>query len=366
MSLKRKLWTLTLFAAMLPAARPVAGEVFEHQPWLPDCCEWDHNFAWFEPIYCDCSEESPYHTGAFFSFQQLFVTGMRADEAPGRTDFGDSTNGSRYDFGYMYERSGWSASILKINNPGVRLNDDNIDRNDFEVLDLSGNPIGEEFETLNGFNVYGAEVNHIWRMEPTHHGVLLEPFLGLRYIRFRDHFDTATYDLFNAAIPGFGPPNTVVAFSDEDYYIRDETTTDNDMFGGQFGMRVGRRHGRWLLNVDMRGFSFHNFVTRSYRTVTESNEQIILATYDADGILTAVADDELLTETASGETGQDVGRFVYGGEVRADLGFEITKMFEVHVGGELLVLGDGIARGFYDTDGPFIAGGVTLGFAINR
>ena len=242
---------------------------------LPDCCEVDHNFAWFEPIYCDCTEESPYSTGAFFSFQQLFVSATRSDEAPGRTDFGDSTNGSRYDFGYMYERTGWFASILKINNPGVRLIDGNVDRNAVEVLDLAGNAIGETFETLNGFNVYGAELNHVWRMEPTYRGVLLEPFLGLRYIRFRDHFDTATYDLFTAAIPGSGPPNTVVSFSDVDFYTIEETTTDNDMFGGQFGMRVGRRRGRWLLNVDMRGFTFHNFVTRSSVTTVDSNEQII-------------------------------------------------------------------------------------------
>ena len=99
MSLARKCLQLTVIAAMLSAAHPAAAELHQHTPILPDCCEVEHNFNWFEPIYCDCTEESPYSTGAFFSFQQLFVNAMRPDEAPGRTDFGDSTNGSRYDFG---------------------------------------------------------------------------------------------------------------------------------------------------------------------------------------------------------------------------------------------------------------------------
>lgn len=374
MSLARKLLLLTVLVAMLSASHPVQAELYEHKPMLPDCCDVDHNFAWFEPIYCDCTEEPPYSTGIFFSFQQLFMSVTRASEAPGGVQFGDSTNGSRYDFGYMYEDTGWFASILKINNPGKRLVDTNVSRNEVAVdgedivgiIDLAGNNIGDTYDTLNGLNIYGAELNHLWRLEPTYRGLLFEPFLGLRYLRFRDHFDTASYDLFTAAIPGFGPPNTVVAFSDQDFFTREEVTTDNDMFGGQFGTRIGRRHGRWLVNVDVRGFTFHNFVTRTYDTLVESNEQIILATYDAAGVLTSTADGDLLTDTNRQQVGADYGRFVYGGELRADLGFEITKMFEVHVGAELLVLGDGVARGYFDTDQPFTAGGVTLGFAINR
>ncbi len=378
MSLERKLLLLTVITAVLSATVPAVAEVFHHEPMLPDCCEVDHNYAWFEPIYCDCTEEPPYSTGVFFHFEQLFVNASRAKEAPGGVDFGDNTNGSRYDFGYLYETSGWTASILKINNPGHRLIDTNILRApiidgdpfvaDDVIVNLGDNAIGDEFETLNAFNVYGAEVNYLWRMEPTHKGYLFEPFLGLRYIRLRDHFDTGVYEIdrFLEGVPGTGPPNSTVLFpAATDLYTLDETTTDNDMFGGQFGMRIGHRNGRWRYSTEIKGITMHNFVTRSRKVQLSGYDGFAVATYDEDGALTAVT---TTTEaaTAVGETGTDANLFVFGGELRADLAFAITKMFEVSVGGELLVLGDGIARGRFGLDETFVTGGVTLGFAINR
>ena len=74
-------------------------------------------------------------------------------------------------------------SVLKMDNPNLRVTNNNIDRNGTVLVDLQGNDIGDEFEQLNAFNVYGIEVNRVWRMEPTFHGAILEPFLGVRYNR---------------------------------------------------------------------------------------------------------------------------------------------------------------------------------------
>lgn len=372
MSLRTKFVLLTLCATWI-ATNPVMAEVVHENHLFPEFCPEDLNYTWFEPIYCDCGDERPLaRTGFFFDYMRLKANVSRSREADG-SQFGDWTTGNIFDFGYMRDAdhhgqaSGWLMSVLKMNNPNLFLRNENIDRNDNEVLDLLGNPIGETFEQLNAFNVYGVEVNRVWRMEPTFHGAILEPFAGVRYVRIRDHFGTARYNVVNPVIPTVGPANGVLQFSEFDNYIDSATFTDNDLYGGQIGLRAFKQRGRWRLGTEIRGFSFHNFAERTIETADTFTERDVFALYDENGALTAIANGPLESTVTVLDDNDVKNRFVWGGELRIDVGFDITKKFSIELGGVFLAFADGIGRGNESLIGEsFISGGATLGFAINR
>ena len=62
----------------------------------------------------------------------------------------------------------------------------------FPVRLDEGNNLGYNFrfynvgETQNVFKYQGYELNKTWRMTPYHYGGILEPLLGLRYMKLRD------------------------------------------------------------------------------------------------------------------------------------------------------------------------------------
>ena len=74
---------------------------------------------------------------------------------------------------------------------------DNTDLNGLDSLRLDNQPWGDTFATLNGLRMYGFEANKVWRLEPTARGAIIEPFVGPRYMRLRDHADRA--DVFSDA-----------------------------------------------------------------------------------------------------------------------------------------------------------------------
>jgi hypothetical protein len=349
------------------------AEVVHENHLFPEFCPEDLNFRWFEPIYCDCGDERPLaRTGFFFGYERLKANVSRAKEADG-SQFGDWTTGNIFDFGYMRDAdhhgqaSGWYMSVLKMNNPNLRSVNNNIDRNGTILVDLQGNDIGEEFEQLNAFNVYGFEINRVWRMEPTFHGAILEPFIGVRYNRIRDHFDRADYELVSPVIPTVGPADGTLSFDEFDTYLVSENFTDNDLYGGQVGLRAFKQRGRWRIGTEVRGFAFHNFAERTIRARVEGNDRTVFALYDENGALTAIANGPLTGTLEVAETNDIKNRFSWGGELRLDLGFDITKKFSIELGGVFLAFADGIGRGDLENEGQsFISGGATLGFAINR
>lgn len=138
------------------------------------------------------------------------------------------------------------------------------------------------------------------------------------------------------------------------------------MYGGHFGTRIVTWRGRWRLVTDIRGITLTNFQDRRQDLLIETNSRNDVATYDDDGNL----DDVTIGGVASSETRELIGtnhnRFVYGGELRMEAIFDLTRNFALTSGFELLVLADGLGRGIFTTDEAFLMGGATFGFTINH
>ena len=125
--------------------------------------------------------------------------------------------------------------------------------------------------------------------------------------------------------------------------------------------------GRWRLGTEIRGFAFHNFVERTRDFRIEGYSRDVFALYDENGTLTAIANGPLTGNIEVAEVNDVKNRFTWGGELRLNLGFDITKKFSIELGGMFLAFADGIGRGDLFNDGQsFISGGASLGFAINR
>ena len=150
-------------------------------------------------------------------------------------------------------------------------------------------------------------------------------------------------------------------------------TTDNDLFGGQLGIRSRWRRGRWQVSSDIRGMAFWNHQVKERITSDEEQQQNWLATYPGTppgiGVGPTIApagngvipiDFRHTQETETNNT------FAYGGELNLELAFEVTRGFAVTAGAEIIAIGDGIGRGFNGVDDSLVMSGFSFGFNFNR
>lgn len=363
-------------------------------------CDLDTN--WFEPIYCDCPER-PMNSGWFFGYRRMRVNVSRPRNEP-NIDFyeplpdtnrppseqlqsvyqgdissdlkGDWGWGNRFDFGWMSEEgSGLWMVARKLDSPDERVEFDNIDNNGLDSLRLDNQPWGPGFATLNGLRMYGFEVNKVWRLAPTPRGAVIEPFIGPRYMRLRDHADRA--DVFSDAYDKLStfPTEELAPFFivKKVYFNYRESivTTDNDLFGGQLGIRSKWRRGRWQVSSDIRGMAFWNHQVKDRLISDERQQQDWIANYPGTGIVPTAS----ITPSAGGAIPIDFRQtqitetnntFAYGGELNVELAFEITQGFAVTAGAEVIAIGDGIGRGYNGVDDSLVMSGFSFGFTFNR
>ena len=133
------------------------------------------------------------------------------------------------------------------------------------------------------------------------------------------------------------------------------------MIGGQLGGRLFRQRGHWLLSADVKFFALSNFQTLS-RTFEFSD----------------LADPQFVTGNTSVElVGIDVQRsriydrtteFVWGGEVKGEAAYELTRDICLRFGFVFLDLGQGVGRGnqININNQSVQMAGLTFGFTINR
>lgn len=365
-------------------------------------CDLDTD--WFEPIYCDCPDERPLNSGWFFSYQRMNLNVSRPRNETG-VDFyeplpnvqrpeseqlqsiysgtntesdlrGDWAWGNRFDFGWMSEEgSGLWIVARKLDSPDERIQYTNIDINGIEFDRLDGQPWGPTFATINGLRMYGVEVNKVWRLEPTARGAVIEPFVGPRYIRLRDHADRN--DVFSDAY------DKLSTFRTEDLAPTFETTklffnyrqtimtTDNDLFGGQFGIRSKWRRGRWQVSSDVRGMMFWNHQVKERITTDERQQQDWIANFPGTGIvpiatITPAGNGIVPVDYRQSVTTEANNTFAYGGELNLELAFEVTQGFAITAGAEVIAIGDGIGRGFRSVDDSLVMSGFSMGFNFNR
>jgi len=113
------------------------------------------------------------------------------------------------------------------------------------------------------------------------------------------------------------------------------STFDNHLVGGQFGARWYKVKGRWNLSGEIRAFLFTNF---QFQETVQSSE---LTFYDATGV-DEPPEGVFLSNQFSNSSATE---FVFGGEVRVEAAFEVTRDISLRAGMTFTEFGDGIGRG---------------------
>ena len=355
----------------------------------------DLDTCWFEPIHCDCPDDRSLNSGWFFGYSRMTLRVSRprdqgrlsyipeTESGPGDPIFsiyeandageygGDWAWGNRFDFGWVSEEgSGLWFVVRKLDSPSETVTFDNIDLNNDSSLRPDTENFGPTFATLNSLEMYGFEGNKIWRLEPGPQGTVMEPFVGLRYVRLSDFADRT--DVFTNAnerllFSPTGVPGSTEAVVTNFNYREALITTDNDLFGGQFGMRSRWRRGRWQITSDIRGLMFWNHQVKETIASNETQSQTLFAVYDAAGDITAINTPTApLQLTDQDHIYDDNNTFVYGGEVNLQAAFEVTQGLAITFGGEIIAFGDGVGRGPTGVDDSLVLTGFNLGFTVNR
>ncbi len=398
MSIKRILFCILAVGAVLGSIESAHAQKF--QP-LINHDYFGHDMQFFAPAELGTFGGAPHpRIGWYGSLDRMYLWTSRAAQEV-TFNQGDFTWGNRFDIGYMtQEDHGWHVSFMHLDGPNVfhvlrvdrvnRLNDADAPPTDGEPLIADQNlieaagPTGQfprRFydvkDSLNSADFSSFELNKVFRRKQLHNGGILEPFVGFRYMKFVDRTRNDVYQRFNAtgdqtfstgggppvaplpAIPGAPPlislPDTTGLI---EQFSANKALFENNMFGGQMGMRVSVWKGSWNLSTEIRAFAMQNF--QNLRNYTDTT----ITLYDS-GATNAVVDQELSVET---RTENHFDEFVYGAEVRAQAAYEVTRDVALQFGLEFVELGQGIGRGnqvFANTENVTMVGAV-FGVYVRR
>jgi hypothetical protein len=369
MSMMRPFACLAWVVALLALASPVEAQYF--QPFI-DPGYFEPDFQFFAPAEVDdFGGLEPPNTGVYFDYDRTYVWMSRPE---GETSLfsettGDFTWGNRYELGYMTEeKSGWQGVLWHIDGPNeaIRVLTERLDR--FNTGDSSTNPdpilndrnprYYNVRTSLNEAKFSSFEFNKVWRRKEFHNGTVFEPLLGFRYMKFKDFYVRDRYERFDEDANGQPVPVPPTVDGTFEQMTTDGAVFDNAMFGGQLGGRIFHQRGHWLLSADVRFFACQNFqMLERMRTVTQTRYSAV-----SPG---GVPELELISRTSSFEHADE---FVWGGEVRAEASYELTREINLRFGMVFLDLARGIGRGnvIQNNEEDVQVAGVTFGFTINR
>jgi len=303
--------------------------------------------------------------------------------------FGDFTWGNRADFGYMTpEGIGWASTIYHISGPNesqVTPRERPNRRNDNDPSDGLGGGTGgggattepilvdrnprvfDVTNSLNNASFSSFELNRVWRRKQFHYGGVFEPYIGVRYINFKDKTRRDSYVRTNTTTvgtPGTAPPTGADEPADPhdlgfwDIYNQNFTEINNYMMGGQLGFRLSKRVGHWNLSSDIKFFALENFQQLTNHLVATRTH------YDH----TIPATNPVMNRVDSVLNHAHAQEFVWGGEYRAEAEYAVTRDVSLKGGFVMIDLGRGIGRGgdlAFNQQGVFMVGG-TFGFTVNR
>jgi hypothetical protein len=354
--------------ALAQPVRPGSDAFWTFQPFV-DPGYFNPDFQFFAPAEVDDfgGEEKP-NTGIYVTFDRTYVNVSRPVDrfSFGSGNQGDFTWGNRMEVGYMKgDPSGWQAVVWRVNGPN-----ENFSSSDFteRFTDNAGTlilnvPQPGAVNSVNNLKMSSFELNKVFRLKPYHNGTIVEPILGYRYMNVRDFYQRQSLTEFPGTV---GLP--VDAVSDEFLQqITHRSIFENQLHGGQLGARIFRQRGHWLLSGQATFFALANF--QSLRVI---NQQSIMANPDLELI-----DANPLDKINWFGQGGDINRqqqyyratqFTFGGEIKGEASYELTRDVNLRVGFVFLDLGQGIGRG--DTRGlnnqAVQMSGVTFGFTVNR
>jgi hypothetical protein len=320
------------------------------------------DFQFFAPaeVYDFGGEEKPNY-GLYVAFDRTYVNVSRPIDrfSFGSQDQGDFTWGNRMEVGYMMDDpAGWQAVLWHVNGPNERFanalaTEAFVDNNN--TLNLPFN-IAESIDTVNQLKMSSFELNRVWRLKPYHNGSILEPLLGYRYMNVRDFWRRESM----VEVPVFPGPI--------EFFLKGTRTAvfENQMHGGQIGGRWFYQRGHWLLSLDLDFFAMANF-----QHLRRINQQSFLTNpdeQDGDTVIVAINPFGNGADVNRQINHDSASQFVWGGEVRAEASYELTRDVNLRFGMVFLDLGQGIGRGniIRLNNQAVQMAGVTFGFTVNR
>ena len=378
-----------------------------HEPYFHPFIEpgyFDHDLQFFAPAAdIDAYGGPVMRTGWFGSYARMYLRVSRPDDVDSY-DRMDRTWGNRWDLGYMIDDvdhdHGWLFSYMHIDGPNSfdgltqerinRLNEDDEGRPepdtggqgqqqppDVVEPPVDRNNVGppnrqrtyDVADSLNSGELKNVELVKLFRMEPLNHGGLLEPFFGVRYVKFDSLYQDQTYLRYDEdGFPFLFPPAPPADPANPDFVdIADAEIEDlisnrfrftNHMVGGQLGFRWLKRLNRWNLSSEVRAFAFQNFQQLTHEV------NIDRTYYDGGGQGAEVEGVAYNRETQNFHTTETV----VGTDIRAEAAFEVTRDISLNFGMQFLGFFTGIGRGpglAMNSQDLIMVGG-TFGVVVNR
>lgn len=201
-------WLATVVVVVGIAGTARAGDG-SHTPLFIEPNYFNPDLQFFAPADLDYFGDPPDPTtGWFFTYDRMYVAVSRPENGPRPWDM-DQTWGNRFDIGYMTEDDGgWLFNVTHIDGPTS------------EAGSAKASTSSVEF-------------NKVFRLEPLFHNGIIEPFLGMRFVKF-DDYGVPPLPLF---------PDTI----------------ENNIVAGQIGVRAWKNFGHWKVSTEVRSFNGVNF-----------------------------------------------------------------------------------------------------------
>lgn len=310
-----------------------------HQPFI-DPGVFDYDFQVFSPADITSFGDAPApNVGFWFTYDRVvFDVGRPSGEIPEGGSFnsspweGDEYWGNRWDGGYMTEDDhGWMFSAIRLNG------------SEFIGQEVIIGNLGESrFLALETWGIEANKVYRIWLDD----GAMLEPFLGVRYLWWREILMDGALD----QVLMTGLDSTL------------EQRTKNQMVGFQLGTRLYKKKGHWTLSAEGRAVAAQN-----YQFVQMIRQDPLSA-----------------TTVLINQTELDFDEFSPFGEVRLEAMYNLTRDFSLRVGVQLMYFPTGLLRPSADgliafqnqlgrlpaiqglNDQDLWVGGASFGFVWNR
>jgi hypothetical protein len=208
------------------------------------------------------------------------------------------------------------------------------------------NPISQDRRyfiqnSVNNARLNSFELNKSFRWKTRHYGSVIEPFIGFRYTLYQDLYQRQAYTrITDGGVPvGQVPPFTQdPTMLNNEQFVSQQSAFNNHLLGGQFGFRSFKTKSRWNLSSELRVFAFQNFQFQEEFTYTE------LTFYTPPAGVVGATVEGVFKDTQQTGTGSAT-EFVFGGEVRAQAAYELTRDLSLRGGISAMNLAGGIGRG---------------------
>jgi hypothetical protein len=374
MSLIRPFAWLAAMLALLGVAAEARAQLY--QPFI-DPAYFNPDFQFFAPAEVSAySGGEPPNIGFYLTYDRTYINVTRPEGEPSLfSGFqGDFTWGNRWELGYMTEDdSGWQFVGWHIDGPAQyneyfheridRINDDDEPPDDPDPILQDRNPRRYLItDYINVMKYASSEVNKTWRRKPFHNGTVFEPLVGLRHMSLVDIYRRQNYRRYDETpgpVPPPGQPDPADPNVEGEYEELATNTAyfENAMFGGQIGFRYFGQRNHWLLSCEVRAFALQNY---------QSLENIFHVTQTRyAGLEGSAVELELNDEV---RTWQNADEFVFGGEIKAEASYEVTRDINLRFGAIFIDLARGIGRGntLNQNQQDVQMAGVTFGFTVNR